>query len=127
MKNILALYIAHLIALTGTPYAKLNCYQFISVAHGGPVCTSAEMFQGCGGRMRQIGGTYSDLVEVVTLHERELLPGDVICFRGGHVAAYLGDGKIIDSGRDGVHERDLLSQFPLDPWYHGPIHIMRWK
>lgn len=120
-------YVSGLCALIGTPYAKLNCYEFIVAAHGGPRCTSAEMFSnGCDGRMKQIGGTYKDLIELSVLHSGELQAGDVICFRGGHVAVYLSDDVIIDSGKDGVHKRSLLAQMPFDPWYHGPIRVMRW-
>jgi hypothetical protein len=121
-------YVSGLCALIGTPYAKLNCYEFIIAAHGGPRCTSVEMFSsGCDGRMKQIGGTYKDLIELSVLHSSELQAGDVICFRGGHVAVYLSDDVIIDSGKDGVHKRSLLAQMPFDPWYHGPIRVMRWR
>jgi hypothetical protein len=124
----LLLYLAHLIALIGTPYAKLNCSRYILAARGADLelCNSSEMYYGCGGRMVQVGAAHKDVVEL-SLYEDELQPGDVICFRAGHVSAYLGAGLMVGSGRSGVKVRRILGQFPLDNWYHGPIRVQRWK
>jgi len=124
----LALYIAHLLALIGTPYAKLNCSRYILAAHGSDLelCNSSEMYYGCGGRMVQVGAAHKDIVEL-SLYENELQPGDVLCFRGGHVSAYLGAGLMIGSARNGVAVRRILDQFPFDNWYHGAIRVQRWK
>jgi hypothetical protein len=124
----LALYIAHLLALIGTPYAKLNCSRYILAAHGNDseLCNSSEMYYGCGGRMVQVGAAHKDVVEL-SLYEDELQPGDVICFRAGHVLAYLGAGLMVGSGRNGVAVRRILDHSPFDNWYHGPIRVQRWK
>ena len=126
LSKAVVVYIAHLIALIGTPYTKLNCTEFILTAHGETQeCDSSQMFRGCQGRMIQVGLEHKDVVEM-SLYENELQPGDVLCFRGGHVAAYLGNGWIIDSARDAVGVRRLLDQFPYDAWYHGPVRVRRW-
>jgi hypothetical protein len=76
--------------------------------------------------MVQVGAAHKDVVEL-SLYENELQPGDVLCFRGGHVSAYLGAGLMVGSARNGVAVRRILDQFPLDNWYHGPIRVQRWK
>jgi cell wall-associated NlpC family hydrolase len=67
--------------------------------------------------MVQAGAVHKDVVEL-SLNEDELQPGDMICFRAGHVSAYLGAGLMVGSRRSGVQVRRILDQFP----HHGHAH-----
>lgn len=117
-------YLGRLLSLKGTPYLTLDCARYICAAKKHSHCGSRDIYSGCNGSMAVVA-------EVKTLAEVQQLPnlqpGDVVDFHGIHVAAYIGEGKFMDSNpdRNGVDNMPLNPN-PFDPWYNGPIRVMRW-
>lgn len=70
-------------------------------------------------------GTYTEAVwlddKLMNVSKDELQAGDLILFKNtydshyvdnvSHIAIYIGDGKFIDCGSDGVHEDSLYKQY----------------
>jgi hypothetical protein len=123
-----AAYVKRLRSLEGTPYSRMNCYAFVCLAHGQSVCTGMEMLaDGCKGRLSLVG-TFGSLA-ILSAEEGELQSGDVVVFwKGGHVAAYLGEHTWCDESTFGAQEFHLLDRADskISYWYHGPMHVYRW-
>lgn len=118
-------YVEMLKALRGTSYWTLQCSSYITTAHHFRHCGAAEFWQnGCSGALETVAVVPSiDKIPVANLQ-----PGDVIAFHGVHVAAYIGDGKFMDS--DPVHGGvgDMMpGAIHNDTWFTGQVKILRWK
>lgn len=123
MRPVPQTYIDRLKGLRGTPYAELDCAQFINAAHQPNLdCTSQDMYKGC-------FGTMAVVADVPTVDEAERLnlqAGDVLDFHGVHVAVYVGDGQYMDSDPAHGGVGDMKVRNP-DAWFQGPVRILRWK
>lgn len=119
-------YVEMLKALRGTSYWQLQCSSYITAAKRfNRHCGAAEFWQnGCGGALAEV--TEVDSLRHVDVAKLE--PGDVIAFHGVHVAAYIGDGKFMDS--DPVHGGVgymTPNAIPGDAWFNGQVKILRWR
>lgn len=118
-------YVEMLKALRGTSYWTLQCSSYITEAHHFHHCGAAGFWQdGCGGAL----ATVAVVPNVKAIPVDQLHPGDVIAFGGVHVAAYIGDGKFMDS--DPMHGGvgDMTpNALPGDAWFKGQVKILRWR
>lgn len=61
------------------------------------------------------------------LDESKLEPGDVAAWHGVHVAAYLGNGRWVDSdSRRGNVATFRLADKANDGWFYGSVRVLRW-
>jgi hypothetical protein len=119
-------YVSTLKALRGTSYWSLQCSAYITAAkHFNRHCGAADFFHnGCGGALE----TVAVVPSIKAIPVAELHPGDVIAINGVHVAAYVGDGKFMDS--DPVHggvDEMTPNAIHGDTWFSGQVKILRWK
>jgi hypothetical protein len=115
------IYVSHLLAFEGVPYARMNCSQFVCMAKQHNYCSSAEIYRGC-------NGAFEIVEQAASLSEIDysrLRAGDIAAFHGVHVAAYVTGTTWLDSDPEhgGV---GLMKATPFDPWFKGPIRILRW-
>jgi hypothetical protein len=120
-------YADRLLALQGrgsSMDARFNCAAYICFAHKTPYCDAGRMFVGaCSGQV--IVADYADRRDI---DQEQLQPGDVASWHGVHVAAYLGNGRWIDSdSRRGHVAIFSLSSKGRDPWFAGEVRILRWN
>jgi hypothetical protein len=119
-------YVTRLKWLEGLPSSidVMNCAGYISNAHGGQRLDSNQFYRGEG--QTHIVAEYRTPSDV---RESDLLPGDVIAFHGFHVAAYLGNGRWVDSDarRGDISEFRLTEKSKRDDWFSGPVRIVRWN
>jgi cell wall-associated NlpC family hydrolase len=115
------------LAFQGTPYSKMNCYQFTNAVTDTTACGSAALSSTCSGEFETVMSKLSTLDLVI--YESEFLPGDVAQFHGGHVAVYIGRGVWMDSSRQraGVQKFSMLEELAANDrgWYGGPINVER--
>ncbi len=116
--------VAAMESLETSDYARMTCSEFICSAHGiGHVCSAADFWNGCGGRLT-IVGEFANAKEAIGAAR----PGDVIVFQAGHVAGYVGGGELMDSTPErGVSRRSMNTLNRFDLWYSGAVRIARWK
>jgi len=115
-------YVTRLQSMRGTSYWTESCSQFICVAKRHAQCSALRMWSGCGGDLDVI----QEVESFAKLNLGSLRAGDVLDFRGVHVAAYIGHGEIMDS----VPERGVGTLSPSetsDSWYSGKVRILRWR
>jgi len=93
-------------SLFGTPYSRLNCSQLACVVSGHRMSTAKQLF------------------EEGTAITAPLKPGDIVAFRGAHVAVVAQDGGLLDSTPErGVGRISRVN--PNDLWYAGPVRVVR--
>jgi len=118
-------YVEMLKALRGTSYWTLQCSTYITTAHHFRHCGAAEFWQnGCSGALETVAVVPNiKAIPVAVLH-----PGDVIAFHGVHVAAYIGDGKFMDSDPNHYGVGDMTPDaIRGDTWFNGQVKILRWR
>lgn len=118
-------YLDALKALRGTSYWTLQCSTYITTAKNFRHCGAADFWKtGCGGALTTVAVVPS--VEEIPI--AILQPGDVIAFHGVHVAAYVGDGKFMDSDPNHYGVGDMTpNAIKGDTWFVGKVKILRWK
>ena len=118
-------YLSMLVALRGTSYWTLQCSSYITTAHHFRHCGAAEFWQnGCGGALV----TVAEVSSIEKIPVAKLQAGDVIAFHGVHVAAYIGDGKFMDSDPNHYGVGDMTPDaIHGDTWFTGKVRILRWK
>lgn len=115
-------YVSRLEAMRGTSYWNASCSGYICIAKRHAPCSAIQMWDGCGGALALV----QEFASLSQVNRAALIPGDVIDFRGVHVAVYAGHGEIMDS----VPERGVGTLSPSetkDSWYSGSVRILRWK
>jgi cell wall-associated NlpC family hydrolase len=115
-------YVSRLESLRGTGYWTASCSQFICIAKRHAQCSALKMWTGCEGDLAVV----QEVESLAKLNLQSLRAGDVLDFRGVHVAAYIGHGEIMDS----VPERGVGTLLPSetrDSWYSGKVRILRWR
>ena len=91
------------------PYERFNCSEFVCATHRAR-CSAAELYNGCGGKLQQVGTPQV---------------GDVVAYGGRHVAIYLGPDRVLDSTPE--HGVSIHKPLKNDPWYRGPVKFLRWR
>lgn len=94
----------HYSTYVGTPYTTMNCSQFACLATGHMPSTAKQLF---------------DEGQVLT----DMKDGDIICFHGVHVGVWTDQGLMDSTPERGVGLVTKINK--LDPWYAGPIRIVR--
>lgn len=122
-----AAYVDRLVALEGhrsSMDVSFNCAAYICFAHSTPYCDAGAMYVGaCTGQ--KIVANYWNTSD---LDESKLEPGDIAAWHGVHVAAYLGNGRWIDSdSRRGRVATFQLADKANDSWFYGSVRILRWS
>lgn len=118
-------YLDMLKSLRGTSYWTLQCSTYITTAHHFHHCGAAGFWKdGCGGALAVVEQKRS----LNEINPAELQPGDVLAFHGVHVAAYVGNGKFMDSdpNHDGVGDM-TPDAIHGDLWFNGQVKVLRWK
>lgn len=118
-------YLLRLFSLRGTSYWTLQCSDYITTAKKFRHCGAAEFWRnGCGGALVTVAEVSSANKIPVAI----LRAGDVIAFHGVHVAAYVGDGKFMDSDPNHYGVGDMTPDaIHGDTWFAGKVKILRWK
>lgn len=119
-------YLSMLRDLRGTSYWTLQCSTYITTAHHfAHHCGAAGFWSnGCNGALVEI----EESKGFSSLNRTKLQPGDVIAFHGAHVAAYMGDGKFMDSDPNHNGVGDMTpNAIPGDLWFKGEVKVLRWK
>lgn len=117
-------YVTTLQSLEGTPYYKLTCSTYIETAKHAKHCGARGMWNGCNGQADVI----AEFKSKNEIDPSNLVAGDVLDFHGAHVAAFVGDGFMdSDPQHNGVARIDLRTKSSNDPWFGGPVRVIRWK
>jgi hypothetical protein len=97
-------------SLIGTPYSVLTCSQFACALTGHKKMMAPELYaEGKPGKIEDAKN------------------GDIVAFNGSHVAVMTKDGLMDSIPERGVGFVDWSKVSPADPWYKGPIHIIKGK
>jgi cell wall-associated NlpC family hydrolase len=113
-------YVTRLESLRGTKYSTVSCSQFICIAKRHAQCSALKMWNGCADDLEVV----QQVESLAKVNRQSLRAGDVLDFRGVHVAVYVGNGEIMDS----VPERGVGTVSDTsDSWYSGKVRILRWR
>jgi hypothetical protein len=115
-------YVTRLRAMEGTPYLEAPCSTYICAAKQHEKCSAQQMWESCGGALE----VEQEVESFASVDVAQLLAGDVVNFRGVHVAVYVGDGTWMDSIPERGVGRMATPVNSVDPWYSGPVRILRW-
>jgi len=118
-------YLSMLVGLRGTSYWTLQCSTYITTAKHFRHCGAAEFWNnGCGGAL----ATVAEVPSIEKIPVTSLQAGDVVAFHGVHVAAYIGDGKFMDSDPNHGGVGDMTpNAIHNDGWFTGEVKILRWR